>query len=36
MRDASIDGRANLFGLAVLVVWAGVGAVLASRYFKWE
>jgi ABC-2 type transport system permease protein len=36
MRDASIDGQANLFGLAVLVVWAGVGAVLASRYFKWE
>ena len=36
MRDAFIDGQANLFGLAVLVVWAAVGAFLASRYFKWE
>jgi ABC-2 type transport system permease protein len=36
MRDALIEGRADAFGLAVLVVWAAGGAVLASRYFKWE
>jgi len=36
MREALIDGRADVFGLVVLVAWAGLGAVLASRYFRWE
>lgn len=36
MRTALIDGQQASFSVLVLAVWAIVGAMLASRSFKWE
>ena len=36
MRAALLDGTAAPFSVLVLAVWAVIGAMLASRYFKWE
>lgn len=36
MRAALIEGRVAALPLLILVGWAVVGTVLASRYFKWE
>ncbi|WP_312008673.1 hypothetical protein [Nocardioides alcanivorans] len=36
MRAAFWDGRADGPAFLVLLVWAALGATLASRLFKWE
>ena len=36
LRAAFLDGTLNLHAVAVLVVWAVVGAVLTARTFTWE
>ena len=36
LRLALIDGTTSLRDLAVLLVWAAVGAVLTARTFRWE
>lgn len=36
MREALIEGRADVIGFVVLAGWALAGAALASRFFKWE
>ena len=36
LRAAFLDGSLNLHAVAVLVVWAIVGAVLTARTFTWE
>ena len=36
MRTALLDGHQASFSVLVLAVWSVIGAMLASRYFKWE
>ncbi|MFC6152538.1 ABC transporter permease [Nocardioides yefusunii] len=36
LRTALLDGQQASFSVLVLAVWAVIGAMLASRYFKWE
>ena len=36
LRAALLDGSFDWTGIAVLVLWAGLGAVLTARTFKWE
>ena len=36
LRAAFLDGRLDVFSMVVLIGWAGGGAWLATRYFKWE
>jgi ABC-2 type transport system permease protein len=36
LRAALLDGSFDWTGIAVLVLWAGLGAVLTARTFRWE
>lgn len=36
LRTATVEGRADLAALAVLLVWAGVASAMAARFFRWD